>query len=132
MGFQYSSLQSTEVTISGGLTVGIAKPTTDQTLITTYTTLAVNGTVYNLHTVTAGKTFYLMGVVYNNQSASGTSFTLLENDGTTIIFKVDNVAYSAKDIMSPSCPIASFAATTIVKGKAGGTNTTVMIYGYEE
>lgn len=76
MVMQFSGIPGTNVTISGG--AGVPIPNSEQTLYNDAGT--GNGAVQTVRTVTAGKTYYLLGV--SVQGASN-SLTVWKTDGTT-------------------------------------------------
>lgn len=130
MGFQYSSLQSTEVTISGGVTLKpfINQPTIDQTLRHAYIT--ADGNNQTIYTVTAGKTFYLMGIILSSQAVGGTRLWVYENDGSTIIAVIGAYEYRADGMISAVCPLHAYTSEQNVVVKSSNNND-ISIWGYE-
>lgn len=88
-----------------------------------------NGANQNIHTVTAGKTFYLMGVHISNTSGAINSAQIKDNAGTTI-FRIDSSANYKSENLTSSFPIAIYtsAQNVIFNGVAGIFCT---VFGYE-
>jgi len=116
MGFQYSSLQSTEVTISGGVTLNpfVTIPNTDQTLAN-FSHRPVDNQV--MYTVPAGKTFYLMGLVWTPGGAAAVVL-VYKNDGATTITQLGSASVTSANIPNGSCPIAVYTENQSVRASA--------------
>lgn len=79
-----STSNSTTVTISGGISTNLPTPGISQTVISSNVEISGNATT-TIRTVTAGKTFYLTGIIIGS-GAVGNGGGLLEfqNDGTKL------------------------------------------------
>jgi hypothetical protein len=123
------SVQKGTVNVTGSVTAnvsGLAKPSATQTVITILT--SANGGTQNVYTVTAGKNFYLTGVLHCGDVAGG--INIFKTDGSTVVAKVFGTL-SLSQSYTPSTPIWVYQSTEIVK--ANGTNTlSYIITGYEE
>lgn len=130
------SYQSGSSTINGDVNAvpGLPTPGTGQTPINYR--VACNGSSQDIHTVTAGKTFYLVGVVYYSTGAAATAcqLTTYANNGTTIRlqqgFTQATTALTTNAVISSLSPIASWAAGEVVK-MTGTNGTAAAVWGYE-
>jgi len=138
MGVLYNSIPSSSVTVSGSQTV-MPVGNSGRTLFCK--SLVQNPAVANdwttLHTVTAGKTFYLyayqvagngVGIVRFGTNASGNAYT----DGTVytdsiVTFVGDNI-----NSVGLSIPISYAAGVAINAAAASAIGYTVTIWGWEE
>ena len=125
MAFQYSSLQGTEVTISGAVTVsGFPTEVSSQTMI--HHLFATNNSATQIaYTVPAGKTFYLYGITHNVGNATA-NVSVFETNGTTKVFEYAQLANDNKIIVSPF-PLAKYLENTYVKVTA--TSGSFQIFG---
>lgn len=123
MGVNITS-SSTQVTISGAVTSTVPQLSSAQTVINKYN--ACNGGTQTVHTVTAGKTFYLMGAsTYLNVAHVA---AIYKTDGTTIVANVGVASYCGQT--NGTSPIWTYAAGEFVK--VNGTNTAQLnFWGYE-
>jgi hypothetical protein len=89
------------------------------------------GPVATIHTVMAGKTFYLMGVYTTNNSVSFSAY-LYSFDGTNNIkiLSLGGADHAAPPQLVSSYPIASFPSGTQVRGESN--NCELTIWGYEK
>lgn len=115
------------VTISGGITTALNTPSASQTLVNARA--ATNGSTNNVYTVTAGKTFYLMGFTYIN-GVAGTA-TIYLNDASTIVGYGSVTTTTQFSTVSSATPIASYSSTQNVKVN-GTTGGSVVIWGFEQ
>lgn len=122
-----SGLTSITGSVSVSSTTAIPQPSSSQTLVTVKSQASINGNK-TLYTVTAGKTFYLMGLhVY--ATGAVTQCSLKDNAGN-IIFYVVPVTLTCYTIAS-AVPIASFAAGDNVVWSDSAANNLVTLWGYE-
>lgn len=118
------------------LKAGMPTPKAGQTLICKSAT--GGGTSYStLHTVTAGKTFYLMGVNVWSTATSTQMFISLDSGTTNNLSLVSSRAnYQPGDgrVISPGWPIGQAAAGATIQWKvlAAHIYNTITIWGYEE
>ncbi len=131
MGFQYSV--PSIVSVSGGVTLDpfIAKPDASQVLKHASHEMVNGNNVEDAYTVTAGKTFYLMGVWFQGVDAVAITNYIFENDGTTIVLRMTNLTNQGVGITAGGCPFHAYTAGQIVKVR-GPTGKNVNIWGYEE
>lgn len=131
MGFQYSALKS-KVEVTGGVTLTpfVSQPNATQDVISIVHLQAVGANVEVAYTVTAGKTFYLMGVTVT--SAGGVQIGYVyKNDGTTLVAYGITPADDSRVITNTSgCPIHKYTTAQDVKVKIG-TNNRICLWGYE-
>jgi hypothetical protein len=116
-------VQSGQISIVGSST---QIPTANQTVVNVVLTL--NGSNQNIYTVTAGKTFYLFGVVANFLAAN--NLFVYKNDGSTAVLKLSNSATFQQSISSV-VPIAVYTSgqNVIVNGFNTGN---ACIWGIEQ
>lgn len=112
------------VSLSGS--VGLNTPNASQTVINKY--LTSNGANQNIHTVTAGKTFYLMG--FSMSAGSAANMIVYKNDGTTIV-GYQKVVSSGSVQVSSSTPIWSYASTENVVVNCA-TGMPMNVWGFEQ
>lgn len=129
MSFTFNGLTSTAVTISGAVATGMTGVATTQTQVNKTTGWVATGTT--IHTVTAGKTFYCLGVSVSSKGA--TCNWHIDTDGTAQIYGRVKADQTANQNVSGSgilftCPATK--AITLVHDEVG-SNTSATIWGYE-
>jgi len=116
---------SSVVTINGGVTSSLPTPSLNQTIVTKYIYNQATGTV--IHTTTAGKTFYCLGMtMILNGAASHCGVSV---DGTQVLKTqldagVTNVVLQGGILFS--CPATKQITLT------SGSNATINMWGYEQ
>lgn len=115
---------------------GMPVPSSGQTLI--FKSVAANTSYQTLHTVTAGKTFYLMGITASYQVGDVTRWKLSFDNGSTVHFAVQQdttVSLEKTNLtISTGWPLAQVASEEIIRVKADVSNTEIFfnIWGWEE
>jgi len=109
MGFQFNGTQA-NVTLSGSGAMQL--PASNQTVINISS--VGNGANQNAYTVTAGKTFYLMGC--SGGAASACSIFIYKHDGTTKVVELYQAA-NVSFILNGTNPIWAYtsAQNVVVK-----------------
>ncbi len=125
--------------LSAGVAVedcGMPTPSTGQTLICK---TAIAGSIYlTIHTVTAGKTFYLMGVTVCCTTALTNVWSLSFDGGTTVHLALSSDEKSAAAnnnvVLHTGYPIAQISAGSVIQAKTLGDdpNMRITIWGWEE
>lgn len=113
------------ISVTGGNT-NFPVEGTGQSIINVYQT--GNGSNQNAYSVTAGKTFYLMGCLYNG--ASGNTLEIFKNDGATNITRL--ISGSAQSVsVTFGIPCQKYTSGQNVVCKA--TNATIyQFWGFEQ
>jgi len=115
--------------VTGSVTAvnsGFSSPSATQTIVNV--AAVGSGASQDAYTVTAGKKFYLTGVV-NSADAAG-AVIVYKSDAATIVTKLTTLINSPKTF-TPITPIWVYQATTIVKVTAT-LNVPYQLVGYEE
>jgi len=115
MGFQFNGTQA-NVTISGNLATSIPIPSATQTLIAKR--IVLNGASQTAYTVTAAKTFYLMGA---SIVGAGGSLAVRLHDDATYVAQLGTAAGEGSKSVIFSFPVATYTANQNVK--VTGSNT---------
>jgi hypothetical protein len=115
-------------TISGAIIapIGFPAPATGQTRRSAYYSGASGGTVI---TVTAGKTFHLMGFCLSD--SGNTQAVVILNDGTAFNGHYNNATTNQLQQVSASVPLQDVAATKTITVTGGGT-LRCAVWGYED
>ena len=114
----------------------LVKPTADQTLIMKKVT--ANTTAQTIHTVTTGKTFYLMGISFNIDPTGARRWILSFDSGTTDHLLIsalrEETGQVSRDLVETGFPMTSAASAATIKVRCDVTNTDVhlTIWGWEE
>ena len=94
--------------VTGTISSGLPVPSSSQTIINK--NITTNAGVQTVHTVTTGKTFYLMG--FTDYGASG-NLQIMKTDGST---QVMGISYPATgQFYSSTSPIWAYASGEFVK-----------------
>lgn len=127
MSFSFNGI-STAVTISGAITTApaVTTPSSTQAVITKY--LQGNAGNQNIHTVTAGKTFYLFGISVASNSGADQTVLINSNAGATL-FKLTVAPYTT-GVVQNAAPIAVYTAAQNVIFN-GSANTFCTVWGIE-
>ena len=112
-------------------------PSSGQTLICE--SVSATAAYQTLHTVTAGKTFYLMGVFAGITNAT-LHWKISFDGGTTVHIGLSSTNYQARGdytdakILTSGWPIAQVAAGEVIQAisNAIDANTSITIWGWEE
>jgi len=129
MGQNYSTGSmnvNNQITLTGG--AGCVGPITGQVLKQYNTTTAGISADATLYTVTAGKTFYLMG--WSVCEAALSNYTLTDNGTSKVIMP----GKAANNNNSGGSPIASFTTNVSIAKKGGDSFGTLIMsfWGYEQ
>jgi len=104
-------------------------PNSDQTVVNAYYQ-ASDANAHTAYTVTAGKTFYLMGCTINNNAAANNKIML--TDASTTVVKFNSNATVNSFALSGTAPIAEYAAGEFVKVQTDNPNCNFIIWGIEQ
>lgn len=124
-------------TINKAMPRGMPKPKAGQTLICE--SVAANTSYQTVHTVTAGKTFYVMGIRAHGARDTGARWTISFDGGTTanmVIHGIINYDSNNTAVLEvwTGYPIAQVAAEVAIQAKNGQTSVSnnITIWGWEE
>lgn len=115
---------------------GMPTPSSDQTLICE--TVGANTAHQILHTVTAGKTFYLMGIIANTNNGAVKEWNVSFDNGVTTHLNlphgIDGGTGVGSNAIYTGWPIAQIAAGEVIKAKTGSIEADywITIWGWEE
>ena len=129
MGFQYSSLQGTEVTISGSIATSpfLLQPNSDQTAWSVY--IASSGNQQDIHTPSTGKRSYISGVLFCNNTGAPRVCEISQGAGgaTVLNLTIADTAYIVIGSGS-SIPLDVNNKVTVVCNAA---NIRCTVWGYD-
>jgi hypothetical protein len=127
MGFSFNGLSGATVTISGGISASLPAASATQTVIFKSVNNQNNGaTVY---TVTAGKTFYCLGMVL---SSTATNVAMSASAGATQVgYAVATVGILCRELFTGGIVFTCPASTAITITGAGATSNNCTLWGYE-
>lgn len=118
------------------LLAGMPTPAAGQTLICK--TVSAHDTWQTIHTVSAGKTFYLMGVACLGNDTATLRWLLSFDGGTTVHMQVGytpSISPTAWfEVVSTGWPIAQVGAGKTIKAKSTTIDTSyyITVWGWEE
>jgi hypothetical protein len=127
---------STSVTVTGSIATALPAPSSSQTLINVCAATASTGDT--LYTVTAGKTFYCMGLVIKDVGKNNGNVVILSDGVAKIAMAcgIDAAGTNLKTtpITAGNCPIFKTAATktVTVTHDCGAGNLGVTMWGFEQ
>lgn len=116
----------TEADVTGSVDINLPAPATGQTLITKYSSGSNDGAA--IYTVTAGKTFYCLGVLLGGKSASQTA--TIKVDGTVVLSVWTLGSYM--QLMTGGIVFTAAAGKAITLGWSGAAGEGLYdLWGYE-